>query len=98
MRKRYLIALVLGFAGSSYGDFLDDWSNDDLCVWMEFAATPEYIQIEASKREIICYGGVEVSSLPVDKDVTTGVGTVFPSPDSSLIPEIKPDKEKSYSY
>jgi len=42
--------------------------------------------------------GVEVSSLPVDKDVTTGVGTVFPSPDPSLIPEIKLDKEKSYSY
>ena len=96
--KKYLIFFVLSFASSSYGNLLDDWSNDDLCVWMEFAATPEYIQIEASKREIICYGGVEVSSLPVDKDVTTGVGTVFPSPDSSLIPEIKPDKEKSYSY
>ena len=96
--KRYLILFALSFASYSYGNLLDDWSNDDLCGWMESAATPEYIQTEVLKREIICYGGVEVSSLPVDKDVTTGVGTVFPSPDSSLIPEIKPDKEKSYSY
>ena len=47
--------------------------------WMESAATPEYIRTEVLKREIICYGGDEVSSLPDDKLVTSGVGTTFPS-------------------
>ena len=96
--KRYLIFFALSFASSSYGNLLDDWSNDDLCGWMESAATPEYIQAEVLKREIICYGGVEVSSLPSAEDYSSQNGTVFPSPDPSLIPVITKDKDKSYSY
>ena len=96
--KRYLIFFALSFASSSYGNLLDDWSNDDLCGWMESAATPEYIQTEVLKREIICYGGVEVSSLPSAEDHSSQNGTVFPSPDPSLIPVITNDIDKSYSY
>jgi len=96
--NKYLILLALSFTSSSYGNLLDDWSNDDLCGWMESAATPEYIQAEVLKREIICYGGGEVSSLPSAKDYSSQNGTVFPSPDPSLIPVITNDKDKSYSY
>ena len=98
MKSRYLIAFVLGFVSSSHGALLDDWSNDDLCGWMESSATPEYIQTEVQKREIICYAGVEVSSLPSSQDKTSQYGTVFPSPDPSLIPVMTNDKNKSYSY
>ena len=77
---------------------MDDWYNDDLCGWMELAATPEYIQKEVFNREVIYYGDVEVSSLPDDKLVISGVGTTFPSPDPSLIPVMTSDKNKSYSY
>ena len=98
MKSRYLIALALGFVGTSHGALLDDWSNDDLCGWMESSATPEYIQTEVQKREIICYAGVEVSSLPSSQDNTSQYGTVFPSPDPSLIPLMTNDKDKSYSY
>ena len=98
MKSRYLIAFVLGFASTSHGALLDDWSNDDLCGWMESSATPEYIQTEVRKREIICYAGVEVSSLPSSQDKTSQYGTVFPSPDPSLIPVMTNDKNKSYSY
>ena len=96
--KRYLIFFALSFVSSSYGNLLDDWSNDDLCGWMESAATPEYIQTEVLKREVICYGGVEVSSLPSTEDYSSQNGTVFPSPDPSLIPVITNDKDKSYAY
>ena len=98
MKSRYLTAFVLGFVSSSHGALLDDWSNDDLCGWMESSATPEYIQTEVQKREIICYAGVEVSSLPSSQDNTSQYGTVFPSPDPSLIPVMTNDKDKSYSY
>ena len=98
MKSRYLTAFVLGFVSSSHGALLDDWSNDDLCGWMESSATPEYIQTEVQKREIICYAGVEVSSLPSSQDKTSQYGTVFPSPDPSLIPVMTNDKDKSYSY
>ncbi|MDC0599184.1 transposase [Candidatus Pseudothioglobus singularis] len=96
--KKYLILFALSFASSSYGNLVDDWSNDDLCGWMESTATPEYIQAEVLKREIICYGGIEVSSLPSAEDYSSQNGTVFPSPDPSLIPVITDDKDKSYSY
>ena len=96
--KRYLIFFALSFTSSSYGNLLDDWSNDDLCGWMESVATPEYIQTEVLKREIICYGGVEVSSLPGAEDYSSKNGTAFPSPDPSLIPVMTNDKNKSYSY
>ena len=98
MKSRYLIAFVLGFASTSHGALLDDWSNDDLCGWMESAATPKYIQTEVLKREIICYAGIEVSSLPSSEENTSQYGTVFPSPDPSLIPVITNDKDNSYSY
>ena len=96
--KRYLIFFALSFASSSYGNLLDDWSNNDLCGWMESAATPEYIQTEVLKREVICFGGVEVSSLPSVEDYSSQNGTFFPSPDPSLIPVTTNDKDKSYSY
>ena len=89
MKSRYLIAFVLVFASTSYGALLDDWSNDNLCGWMESAATPEHIQKEVVKREIICFEGVQVSSLPVSGNSVSKNGTVFPSPDSSLIEDIK---------
>ena len=102
--KRYLILFALSFSSYSYGNLLDDWSHDDLCGWMESAATPEYIQTEALKRDIICYGGVEVSSLPDDKIVASGEGTVFPSPDPALLEKLKStydqeiSLENAYSY
>ena len=98
MQKLISILFITSLLNVSHAGYLDNWSNDDLCGWMESAATPEYIQTEALKREIICYGGVEVSSLPDDKLVTSSVGTTFPSPDPALIPVTTNDKDKSYSY
>ena len=98
MKQTILISVVLCFSAAAYAAYLDDWTNDDLCGWMESSSTPEYIQKEVEKREILCYGGIEVSSLPTEENRSTENGTVFASPDPALIPEIKPDKDKSYTY
>ena len=89
MKNKYLIIIAVSFASSSFGNLLDDWSNDNLCGWMESSSTPEHIQKEVSEREIICFGGVEVSSLPVSGNSASKKGTVFPSPDPSSIEDIK---------
>ena len=83
---------------ATYAAYLDDWSNDDVCGWMDSTSTPEYIQKEVDKREILCYGGVEVASLPTEVNLSSESGTVFPSPDPDLIKEVSYDKNKSYSY
>ena len=98
MNKLQALFFTLSLTGATYAAYLDDWSNDDLCGWMESASAPEYIQKEVEKREILCHGGTEVSSLPAEANLSSESGTIFPSVDPDLIPEIKPDKNKSYSY
>ena len=98
MKKIVVTFLASGLTCGTYAVYLDDWSNSDLCGWMDSTSTPEYIQKEADKRELLCYGGVEVASLPTEVNLSSRIGTVFPSPDPDLIKEVSPDKDKSYSY
>jgi len=98
MKKIVVIFLASGLTCGTYAAYLDDWSNNDLCGWMDSTSTPEYIQKEVDKRDILCYGGVEVASLPTEVNLSVESGTVFPSPDPDLIKEVSPDKDKSYSY
>ena len=98
MNKLQALFFTLSLTGATYAAYLDDWSNDDLCGWIESASAPEYIQKEVEKREILCHGGTEVSSLPAEANLSSESGTVFPSVDPDLIQEIKSSKDKSYSY
>ena len=98
MKKIVVIFLVASLSSPIYAAYLDDWSNDNLCGWMDSTSAPEYIQKEVDKREILCYGGVEVASLPTEVNLSSRIGTVFPSPDPDLIKEDSPDKDKSHSY
>ena len=98
MKKIVVIVLASCLTSAIYAAYLDDWSNNDLCGWMDSTSAPEYIQKEVDKREILCYGGVEVASLPTEVNLSLESGTVFPSPDPDLIKEVSPDKDKSYSY
>ena len=98
MKKLIVIAFTLSITNLAYASYLDEWSNDELCGWTSSANIPEHIQNEVEKREILCYGGIEVSSLPDEANLSSESGTLFPSPDPALIPEIKSDKNNSYSY
>jgi hypothetical protein len=95
MQKLISILFITSLINVSHASYLDDWSNDDLCGWMESSSTPKNILDEVDKREILCYGGIEVSTLPESDSSEGENGTVFPSPDPSLIPEAIPDKKKS---
>ncbi len=95
-----LLGLLIGLliSLSSNANYLSEWSNDDLCGWMESTSIPKYILDEVDKREILCYGGIEVSTLPESDSYGVKYGTAFPSPDPSLILEAIPDKNSAYSY
>ena len=103
MNKKLLFSLIGLFIGvlislSANANYLSEWSNDDLCGWMESTTTPEYILDEVDKREILCSAGIEVYTLPVSDSNDSTNGTAFPSPDPSLIPKAVPDKNSAYSY
>ena len=52
---KILAAILSMYLGSvSYADYLDDWSDDAICSWMEQASPPEYIVDEALKRGLEC--------------------------------------------
>jgi len=102
MNKKLLFSLLGLFIGvlislSANANYLSEWSNDDLCGWMESTSVPEYILDEVDKREILCSGGLEVLILPASDSYEGKNGTAFPSPDPSLIPEVVPDKNSAYS-
>ena len=103
MNKKLLFSLLGLFIGvlislNANANYLSEWSNDDLCGWMESTSVPEYILDEVDKREILCSGGIEVSTLPESDFNESKNGTSFPSPDPSLIPKAVPDKKSAYSY
>ena len=103
MNKKLLYSLFSLFIGllislNAMANYLSEWSNDDLCGWLNSTSIPKNILDEVDKREILCYGGIEVSSLPESDSYEGENGTAFPSPDPSLIPEAIPDKNSAYSY
>mgnify|MGYP001165040199 FL=1 len=103
MNTKLLYSLLGLFIGllislSASANYLSEWSNDNLCGWMESTSVPEYILDEVNKREILCSGGIEVLTLPESDSYESQNGTAFPSPDPSLIPEVVPDKNSAYSY
>ena len=108
MNKKLLYSLLGLFIGllislNANANYLSEWTNNDLCGWTESTSTPEYILDELDKREILCSGGIEVSTLPESDSYEGENGTAFPSPDPSLIPEAIPDKNpadtnSAYSY
>ena len=103
MNKKLLYSLLGLFIGllislNAMANYLSEWSNDDLCGWMNSTSIPKNILDEVDKREILCYGGIEVSTLPESASYEGENGTIFASPDPSLIPEAVPDKGSAYSY
>ena len=103
MNKKLLYSLLGLFIGllislRALANYLSEWSNDDLCGWMNSTSIPKNILDEVDKREILCYGGIEVSILPESDSYEGEKGTTFPSPDPSLIPKAIPDKDSAYSY
>jgi hypothetical protein len=88
MKRLILTILVASLISVSYAGYFDNWSNNDLCGWMNSSSVPKNIQTEVTNRELLCYGGVEVDKLPTVKSNNGQFGTSFPSPDPDLIEEL----------
>ncbi|WP_416695801.1 hypothetical protein [Candidatus Pseudothioglobus sp. Uisw_050_01] len=41
MQKLISILFITSLLNVSHAGYLDDWSNDDLCGWMESSSTPK---------------------------------------------------------
>ena len=56
--KKLLLTLLLslGLTTISSAGYLDDWTDDQLCRWMDNPSPPDYMVDEVKKRGLSCGG------------------------------------------
>ena len=65
---------------ASYAKIFDDWSNEDLCRWIDAVQVPDPILLEIEIRDLECLANPEIIDSSNQEPVTSEYGTVFPSP------------------
>ena len=83
MIKKYLFLFLISLTSLSYANYLDDWTDEDLCRWMDADLIPEHISEEIYTRKTICPNDFEVIELTSQATYMSENGTVFPSPKPS---------------
>ena len=58
----------------------DDWSNEDLCRWIDAVIVPDPILSEIEVRELVCFSNSELNEVSIQEPYISEYGTVFPSP------------------
>ena len=87
MKKLFLLILLsLGLTSISLAGYLDDWTDDQLCGWMDNPSPPEHIVAEINKRGLSC----GVSNKASASSTTT---TNTSNTDTSVIGELSMDFE-----
>ena len=82
MKKSILFIFFTSFVGVSFASDLSNWSNEDLCRWVDSVSIPEPISLEIKLREVICYDNFELVESSLVAPYQNEHGTVFPSPPS----------------
>ena len=83
MLKKCSFLFLSSLISISYANYLDDWTDEDLCRWMDAALIPEYISDEMYERKVVCFKDAEVIELTSQATYVSEHGTVFPSPKPS---------------
>ena len=65
-----LILLSLGLTSISLAGYLDDWTDDLLCGWMDKPPPPTHIVAEVNIRGLYCDGGfaIKIVKIPITKE------------------------------
>ena len=74
MKRFFLLVLSLCLASFTYGANLDEWTDDQLCGWMQSSNIPKNISDEVNDRELYCKDGIstqeEINVVEVVVEVT----------------------------
>jgi len=89
MIRKYSFLFLSSLISISYANYLDDWTNEDLCRWVDAALIPEHISEEMYARKVVCFNDSEVTELISQTTYVSKHGTVFPSPKPSA--KVKPN-------
>ena len=83
MKKLIILITFLGFYSVSYAKSFDDWSNEDLCRWIDAVQVPDPILLEIEDRDLLCLSNSQIIEVSIKEPYASEHGTVFPSPSSN---------------
>ena len=83
MKKMIIIVTFLGLWSVSHAKSFDDWSNEDLCRWIDAVQVPDPILLEIEVRDLVCLSNPEIIEVSVQEPYASEHGTVYPSPSSN---------------
>ena len=81
--KNLIFIAFLGLSTVSYAKSFDDWSNDDLCRWIDAVQVPDPILLEIEDRDLLCLSNSQIIEVSIKEPYASEHGTVFPSPSSN---------------
>ena len=81
--KNLIFIAFLGLSTVSYAKSLDDWSNEDLCRWIDAVQVPDSILLEIEDRDLLCLSNSQIIEVSIKEPYASEHGTVFPSPSSN---------------
>ena len=82
MKKLIILITFLVLWSVSHAKSFDDWSNEDLCRWIDADKVPDSILLEIKVRELVCLSNSQIIEVSVQEPYASEYGTVFPSPSS----------------
>ena len=83
MKKLIILITFLGFYSVSYAKSFEDWSNEDLCRWIDAVQVPDPILLEIEDRDLLCLSNSQIIEVSIKEPYASEHGTVFPSPSSN---------------
>ena len=83
MKKLIIVLTFLGMCLASYAKTFDDWSNEDLCRWVDALQVPDPILMEIEIRDLVCLTNPEIIEVSIKEPVSSEHGTLFPSPSNN---------------
>jgi len=83
MKKLIILITFLSLWSVSHAESFDDWSNEDLCRWIDAVQVPDPILLEIEVRDLVCLSNPQIIEVSIQEPYASEHGTVFPSPSSN---------------
>jgi len=83
MKKIIPLLILLSLCSLASAKSFDDWSNEDLCRWVDALQVPDPILLEIEIRDLVCLANPEIIEVSIKEPVSLEYGTLFPSPSSN---------------
>ena len=83
MKSLIVFITLFSLSANVVAKSLDDWSNEDLCRWIDAVQVPDPILMEIEVRDLVCLRSTETIEASIQEPYASDHGTVFPSPASN---------------